>query len=903
MSTFYFAWVDADETTFLVGHERIDEQIARFRLQHLEGQIPTLSIDIRNPRIGLLNPSRKQWCWFSWFNGTDETFPLFRGRLVGIPTNILGQICTLQFIARADDFFAQKQLIAERLKVRPHYDPVFIDIAKRDDPDKILEGWSRLWHIDRTTLAWSTSDILIGEDGTENFQRWEHPYNDIELTMEQSPLIAVSIQMDVAWNQEASGVIDIGRNLFNCFTGGNIISDWPKPGASLGGGYNVLYSFAGDTHGADEVSTVQLSSNYTNNEKTHRDGDILSIEQTYTLPSGPKWNDISVKAALTNSTVTFNQVGIVDPGAVDIDGDPAPINQPAIVKTTKQMVVQWSVSTSLTLRYQTSRARRERAFISMTADVQPILIDPLVTEDTEQIVLNGANVGVPIVDLVNWTTVSDSDVEVGQLIFPDDPSVPGQTSTQICVDPGHTGDTQPIFSNVEGETTPDGTATWASLGGTPIPENAPDWQAFAPVKLGAILLPRVPIWSDLSILQVGPLIGLPQYGIDIGLGQIVRDPSGNYQVCVEAGRTKTYYPAIPPFSGSYGSTTVDGTVVWRCLGLRLPTGYNMFVSTQAGDSGAILPQFGASSFGQTVTDGSVVWTNIGGIDLPVGGYPGQTWRRAYFPTNRGLRSIEFGIARGRARLRMRSRAVNVRFQIPFERATSLSCRKNAIVFDPRLPGGQAAGKVVSYLMEGTGDRGSIRAEVTIGCSVGNGNSITEVEGEPIYAADGYVEIGYQYYVGTVHTIIGGDIGYTPPISESADDGIIFPLEKADVVLFEGTIGSLPGQTTAVMTSFATTSGQSAQLSSSALASPRFPQRSLSSTTQTIDTLSNDLTKAETILADALQNTHDALQSQAFWYELALKPLDINGSFEEDYVIQTTPVMIPMNIDLSAASSS
>jgi hypothetical protein len=608
-------------------------------------------------------------------------------------------------------------------------------------------------------------------------------------------------------------------------------------------------------------------------------------------------------AALTNSTVTFDQVGIVDPGAVDIDGDPAPINQPAIVKTTKQMVVQWSVSTSLTLRYQTSRARRERAFISMTADVQPILIDPLVTEDTEQIVLNGANVGVPIVDLVNWTTVSDSDVEVGQLIFPDDPSVPGQTSTQICVDPGHTGDTQPIFSNVEGETTPDGTATWASLGGTPIPENAPDWQAFAPVKLGAILLPRVPIWSDLSILQVGPLIGLPQYGIDIGLGQIVRDPSGNYQVCVEAGRTKTYYPAIPPFSGSYGSTTVDGTVVWRCLGLRLPTGYNMFVSTQAGDSGAILPQFGASSFGQTVTDGSVVWTNIGGIDLPVGGYPGQTWRRAYFPTNRGLRSIEFGIARGRARLRMRSRAVNVRFQIPFERATSLSCRKNAIVFDPRLPGGQAAGKVVSYLMEGTGDRGSIRAEVTIGCSVGNGNSITEVEGEPIYAADGYVEIGYQYYVGTVHTIIGGDIGYTPPISESADDGIIFPLEKADVVLFEGTIGSLPGQTTAVMTSFATTSGQSAQLSSSALASPRFPQRSLSSTTQTIDTLSNDLTKAETILADALQNTHDALQSQAFWYELALKPLDINGSFEEDYVIQTTPVMIPMNIDLSAASSS
>ena len=53
--------------------------------------------------------------------------PLFFGRLVGIPTNILAEVVTLTFVAKPVDFLEQKFAMAETLKVLPWYDPIFID--------------------------------------------------------------------------------------------------------------------------------------------------------------------------------------------------------------------------------------------------------------------------------------------------------------------------------------------------------------------------------------------------------------------------------------------------------------------------------------------------------------------------------------------------------------------------------------------------------------------------------------------------------------------------------------------------------------------------------------------------------------------------------------------------------
>ncbi len=106
---FFFSWSDPTETTFGPEHHVWDEDIVTFKLDHTEGNCATLDLDVRNPRIGLLNPGRKVWAWFSYDSGSGGVVALFFGRLVGVPTNLLAEVVTLSFIAKPLDFLAQKQ--------------------------------------------------------------------------------------------------------------------------------------------------------------------------------------------------------------------------------------------------------------------------------------------------------------------------------------------------------------------------------------------------------------------------------------------------------------------------------------------------------------------------------------------------------------------------------------------------------------------------------------------------------------------------------------------------------------------------------------------------------------------------------------------------------------------------
>jgi hypothetical protein len=57
---FYFAWVAASETSFDPNvHNREDEDVFGFTVEHSEGDFAGLEIEIRNPRVGLLAPARK----------------------------------------------------------------------------------------------------------------------------------------------------------------------------------------------------------------------------------------------------------------------------------------------------------------------------------------------------------------------------------------------------------------------------------------------------------------------------------------------------------------------------------------------------------------------------------------------------------------------------------------------------------------------------------------------------------------------------------------------------------------------------------------------------------------------------------------------------------------------------
>src|SRR6185369_12962582 len=137
--------------------------------------------------------------------------------------------------------------------------------------------------------------------------------------------------------------------------------------------------------------------------------------------------------------------------------------------------------------------------------------------------------------------------------------------------------------------------------------------------------------------------------------------------------------------------------------------------------------------------GNDVGKDIAG-EFPIG----SPRRRSYFPTARGLKSIEYLICLARAHLILRSRAVEVTFECSFERAIGLSCRKNARVFDGRLPGGSAIGKIIKYGFSVDGDSGKLIGTVTIGCAIGFGNPITGSLGSPTYVEDGYVGAGYQF---------------------------------------------------------------------------------------------------------------------------------------------------------------
>ena len=127
----YFAWIDASETTFGPEHMRWDEAVFSFNLSQEEGDPASLTAQVRRPRnvdgdpIGLLGPGRKIWCWFALDCG--PALIKFRGRLVGIPTSIFEELVTLEFVARPFDVVAQKEALADTLRVLPFYDEAVLD--------------------------------------------------------------------------------------------------------------------------------------------------------------------------------------------------------------------------------------------------------------------------------------------------------------------------------------------------------------------------------------------------------------------------------------------------------------------------------------------------------------------------------------------------------------------------------------------------------------------------------------------------------------------------------------------------------------------------------------------------------------------------------------------------------
>lgn len=383
--TFFFAWADPG-TAFDPGvHNREDEKVVRWRVEHLEGEFASLSIDIRNPRIGLLNAGRKLWAWLSWDGPT--VVPLFFGRLVALPSNLHREVVTLQFLARPENYGAQKASLAASMRELPYYDPVFIKTEMADDPDIVLEGRTEVWHIDRIAHDVTVSDLLVGEDGVLEFQENEVTYESVEVSLDQPPVRAVAVECEVPWTQSVAGRgLPFLRDwVVPTLAGKGLISGWPKPSTVVGGGGSI----GGGGGGVVEVTKgTNLGGGWYAFESSARSPWEKLTDDDY----GQWWNR-------RYTPEPFNQAPLFTdpPFYLSYISAYSATNSGDSVSSSGTMfaIINDVVTCNLTMGYEAERKRKDTIRFTLVADSQPIVTMPD-DDDVIELKITGNDVGLPL---------------------------------------------------------------------------------------------------------------------------------------------------------------------------------------------------------------------------------------------------------------------------------------------------------------------------------------------------------------------------------------------------------------------------------------------------------------------------------------------------------------------------
>lgn len=530
---FYFAWVDATEVDFdPMTMAREDEDVFSFTLSGTEGDFASLEAVIKNPRVGFLAPGRKVWAWLSKSVDDAEAEPMFFGRLLGIPTNVFDTLVTINLTARPSDFAEQKAELAESLKVAPYWDDIFIKPESWDDPDVVLEGYTKMWHIDPVSHVVSVSDILVPEDGVIEFAENAFFYDSMSITLNEVPLRSIQIDAAIPWTQSGQGVLDVSYLLSYVFTIGNesraissftfkgLLSSWPQAGARMGSGWVVRNGSLVDVSYTSKPA-VNIPYYYdTSDIPALPQGSIMYPERIQ--PGSKYWGGVDGAGFDTTVSVVFAAIGWGIPN----------------------MVLDWSAS---------------REFVETVS----------ITLRTSQQALA--------------TLADDEEVSVIKL-----------TANKV----------------------------------TDLDEND-----------------NIPLGSSL--------------------------------------------------------------------------------------------------------------------------------KRSFVDTDRGKQAIEHLICVARANLVARSRSVLTQFQTDMLSGLPVTLRHGVKINDPRIPGGEAVGKVIAFSHQLDGSSGTAISVITFASTVGYGGSYEAADGDPIYVDDDYVEPDYQEYENEVILTTTEDVTYTPPPIAYFDDGIDF----------------------------------------------------------------------------------------------------------------------------------
>lgn len=234
-------------------------------------------------------------------------------------------------------------------------------------------------------------------------------------------------------------------------------------------------------------------------------------------------------------------------------------------------------------------------------------------------------------------------------------------------------------------------------------------------------------------------------------------------------------------------------------------------------------------------------------------------KRDYVHSPRGMQSVQHLILVARANLIARSRTVQITFDTDLESGLEYSGRKSGLVHDPRLPGGEALGKVVSITHALDGDSGEALATITIACAIGYGGAYTPLPGEPSWVDDGWVDREWQQYNNEIAVMDTSDIKWAIPPWAAFDDELDFVkgLTPENTILQLFVTNNEAGQRAAIMGASAGENTDQAAVSA-------------------------------------------ALQLVPTQVTLQLRPME-GGPFTIEVPIDVSDLIIPKQIDLEAAS--
>lgn len=348
---FYFAHTDG-VTPFGVEHHVYEEIIFSFEIAQEEDGFATLTVEMVNPGVGLLNEDRDQWVWFSEQDGMTVT-PLFHGRIVGVPEDLNKKVITVVFTARPVDFVAQKEALADTLRVRPYWDPIFIDPDLRADPDTVLEAYCASWHIDRVTGAVSLSNRLAGSS-TIALGPSDVFHDTTSVSYEAPPVEHIHLEATVSWDQFKQGFVDFSQTIIDEFGSGpyfissyseqGLVDDWPEFGDDIGGGWKVYDS---KVSLATDVDHAHVFNALIDPSKATPDFEVK--EWWEDSPQGyDYWYDLAYQDWLVKQ--------MQDP-------------------TRAARFYRWDLKPTFTAFYSAGRTKKEVLTLDVYADVQPLVTD------------------------------------------------------------------------------------------------------------------------------------------------------------------------------------------------------------------------------------------------------------------------------------------------------------------------------------------------------------------------------------------------------------------------------------------------------------------------------------------------------------------------------------------------